>query len=159
MDKNAQIQAKKAALSAKIEQQRREIKQTLLDIRSEIEPLNLLKNAVSSMLPAASDSSKSLPSGALRKGVPFVLDLLIRDPRVSLLAKSVIPFALRYWSKRKEAAPKKALDAAEEETPDTSEENEPRRQVIGRLREGVSSLRKKLKKPKIEPENLELPKN
>lgn len=160
MDKNAQIQAKKAALATKIEQQQQEIRHTLLELRAELEPLNMLKNALGGMLPASAETSKqSGASGVLNKGLPFVLDLLVRDPRVSILLKSLAPLAIRYWTKRKEAAAEKALQAPEAETDDASEANEPRRQVLSRMREGVSSLRKKLKKPKTESDQSELPEN
>jgi len=45
MDNISQLQHRKAALAAQIEQQRADLKQTFREIREEIEPANLLKKA------------------------------------------------------------------------------------------------------------------
>ncbi|MBK6996832.1 MAG: DUF3618 domain-containing protein [Lewinellaceae bacterium] len=50
MDKTSQLQRRKAALEAQIEQQRADLKETFREIREEIEPANLLKKAVSGAL-------------------------------------------------------------------------------------------------------------
>jgi len=140
MDNLAELQRKKAELAVQIERQRGEIKMTVLEIREEIEPANLLKNAVSGAL----GFSKKKPGeattglGNMSKPLSFIVDLLVKDPRLSLVLKLVSPLALKYLPQLVKA--KSA--GTTEKVPDKPM----KAKVYGRLRRGITSLREKLHK-------------
>jgi len=141
MDNLAELQRKKAELAVQIERQRGEIKMTVLEIREEIEPANLLKNAVSGAL----GFSKKKPGeatttglGNMSKPLSFIVDLLVKDPRLSLVLKLVSPLALKYLPQLVKA--KSAGTAVK------VPEKPMKAKVYGRLRRGISSLRDKLHK-------------
>lgn len=141
MNNLEKLQRRKAELAAQIEQQRIELKQTMLEIREEIEPSKLLKKAVSGAFSGSADKpgeDKGLLS-RLPAPISFVLDLLIRDPRLSFLLKLVAPIALKYLPTLGSSTPE---PAPEENLPQkTAKVN-----IYGRLRQGVSALRGKLRK-------------
>lgn len=141
MDNLAELQRRKAELAVQIERQRGEIKMTVLEIREEIEPANLLKNAVSGALGFSKKKpgeTSSTGLGNMSKPLSFIVDLLVKDPRLSLVLKLVSPLALKYLPQLVKA---KNAGAAVK-VPDKPM----KAKVYGRLRRGISSLRNKLHK-------------
>lgn len=136
MDNLAKLQRRKAELEAQIAQQRADLQETLREIRTEIEPAKLLKKAVGEAFGPAQS-----PSGGPRgQGVGnFLLDLLVRDSRLSLVLKLLAPLAIQYLPKLmgKKEAPVPELPEKTIETPTKTN-------VYGRLRQGVAALRGKL---------------
>jgi hypothetical protein len=142
MNNLAILQARKAEMAAKLALQKEEIKQTLLEVKSALEPANLLKQAVKG---AFSNSGERSGSGALSKGISILLDLLVKDPRLSVILKLVTPVALKYLP----------LGGAKEETPEAVEkelEKALKPNFYGRLRQGVTTLRTKLKHKEETPQ-------
>ncbi|MBL7807400.1 MAG: hypothetical protein JNN28_06290 [Saprospiraceae bacterium] len=145
MSNLAKLQQRKAELAAKLELQRVEIKQTLLEVKTEVEPSNLLKKAVKGVFSKGGEKGGSVNSGTLAQGVSFLLDLLVRDPRLSVVLKLVTPMALKLLP----------LGAKQEENPEKVEkdlEKALKPNFYGKLRQGVSALRGKLKNKEEAPE-------
>ena len=134
MNSLERLQQRKAELSAKLDVQRVEIKQTLLEIRAEVEPANLLKKAVKGVF-SPSEGKTSGATGVLTQGVSFLLDLLVKDPRLSVILKLLTPMALKYLPQ----------GASPEEKVEKDLEKALKPNFYGKLRQGVSSLRSKLK--------------
>lgn len=156
MDNLAKLQLRKAELAAKIEQQRADMKGTLLEIREEIQPGKLLKNAISGAFGFGSedgDKSKSAAGGTLPKPVSILFDLMVKDPRLAFALKMVTPLALKYLPM---LASSKTIPPATE--PDALPAKPIKATFYGKLRQGVSTLRGKLRKPNTE-KTLELPEN
>ncbi|HAD14088.1 MAG TPA: hypothetical protein DCF33_16820 [Saprospirales bacterium] len=146
MNNLALLQARKAELAAKLALQREEIKQTLLEAKTALEPVNLLKQAVKGAFPQSGGDERGAGSGVLSKGISILLDLLVKDPRLSVILKLVTPVALKYLP----------IGRAKEETPEVVEKElekalEPN--FYGRLRQGVTSLRAKLKHKEDVPQS------
>lgn len=154
MDSLAQLQRRKAALSAKMERQRSDLKQTLVQLRKEIEPSKLLGKAISGALGFSGKDSiaGSLgKSGQLPAPIAFVLDLFVRDPKWAFLLKWVAPLLLRFWPKSSAASLPEAERPASKPL---------KAKFYGQLRRGVSALRGQIRKPdalpappSIEPEH------
>ncbi len=144
MDKLAELQRRKAELKAQMGQQHSELKKTLLEIREEVEPGNLLKKAVRGAL-GFSKNKQAKPGmlSRLPEPIAFLVDVLVRDPKWALGLKLLAPVALRYWPKSGKAEPS-------EGTPGTSAKTN----LYGQLRRGIAALRGQLRKPKIVPENM-----
>lgn len=142
MNNLEKLHRRKAELAAQIEQQRSDLKKTMLEIREEIEPSKLLKKAVSGALGMSSDKPGEDKGvlGRLPAPISFVLDLLVRDPRLSFLLKLVAPLALKYL-------PTIGSSASTPDTDEKTPDKPPKVKFYGRLRQGVSALRGKLRKP------------
>lgn len=158
MDKISQLQHRKAALEAQLEQQRADLKNTFVEIRKEIEPANLLKKAVSGALGFSKSKLGEEKMGLDRLPAPvsFLLDLLVKDPKWALGLKLISPVVLRYWRK-----PGKSKEPVLEVKPAAAST---KTKFYGKLRSGISSLRAKLRKPEKGPEktsetNTEQPEN
>lgn len=144
------LQRRKAELAAQIEQQRLDLKNTFIEIRSEIEPANLLKKAVSGAL----GFSKNKPGdpktgifGRMPAPISFLVDVLVKDPKWAIGLKLLTPVVLKYWPNRD----KSKVPVSEEkpvETPSVSYKTK----VYGKLRNGISSLRAQLRKKEKPPE-------
>jgi hypothetical protein len=157
MDNLAKLQLRKAELAAKIEQQRAAMKGTLLEIREEIEPGKLLKNAISGAFGFGSDDDDKNNSAAgrpLPKPVSILFNLLVKDPRLAFALKMVTPLALKYVPMIGGLIKKK--------TPATETDALPAKPIkakfYGKLRQGISTLRGKLRNPTPE-KKIELPEN
>ncbi|MCC7464639.1 MAG: hypothetical protein IT261_00120 [Saprospiraceae bacterium] len=138
MNNLERLQQRKAELSAQLDLQRAEIKQTLLEIRAEVEPANLLKKAVKGVF-SPTEGKPTGATGMLTQGVSFLLDMLVKDPRLSVVLKLLTPMALKYLPK----------GASPEEKVEKELEKDLKPNFYGKLRQGVSSLRTKLKNKDI----------
>lgn len=142
MDNQDQLQRRKAELKAKIDQQRNELKSTILGIREEMEPATVLRKAVRGALGFQQNKpTKGKPGLLSRLPAPilFLSSLLIKDPRWALGLKLISPFVHNYRPKFL-----RINQASEAENP----EGNPRQPIklLSRFRKGVSALRKRLKK-------------
>jgi hypothetical protein len=149
MDNLAKLQLRKAELAAQIEQQRAAMKDTLLEIREEIEPAKLLRNAISGAFGFGSDDgdkTKSASGSTLPKPVSFLFDLMVKDPRLAFALKMATPLALKYVPMIGGLLKKK--------TPATETDALPAKPIkakfYGKLRQGISTLRGKLRKSTAE---------
>lgn len=144
------LQRRKAELAAQIEQQRLDLKNTFIEIRTEIEPANLLKKAVSGALGFSKNKpydSKTSIFGRMPAPISFLVDVLVKDPKWALGLKLLTPVVLKYWPNRDKS---KVPVLAEKplETPSVSVKTK----VYGKLRSGISSLRAQLRKTEKPPE-------
>ncbi len=138
-DNLAELQRRKAALKARMEQERTALKVTFQEFRQEIEPANLLKNAVKSTFGFGGKTPDEADSGLLGRlpgPLRLVADLFIRDPRAAFVIKFVAPTALKFL-------------------PQILPDKEQLKQLKPwqQLRKGVSSLRNRLRKNKDKPED------
>ena len=145
VDSLSELQQRKAALKAQIDVETTEIREIWQDVRHDLQPGEILGQAVKSALgfkekhdtPAdeAAFGFASKLSGPLR----LVADVLIRDPKVALLLKIATPLTVAYLPglarKAKEMVPEK-------------------KDVFGALRRTVASLRKTLKKKEAEQDDV-----
>jgi ABC-type multidrug transport system fused ATPase/permease subunit len=143
----AELQERKAELEAKMAQQSAEIKATLLEIRAEIEPANLLKNAVSGFFKPSNgvgSGTSASRSTQLMGPLAILADLLVKDSRLALLLKLIAPVLINLLP---------VLGKSKAETSD--ENNLPARpfkaKVYGELRRNVSNIRKQLHKKEVNP--------
>lgn len=146
MDNLADLQRRKAELKAQIEQQRNDLKQTFLEIRTEIEPANLLKKAVSGVFGFSKNKpgeEKSNLTGRLPAPVTFLLDLLVRDSRLAFLLKLFAPVALKYLPKS---------EKPKERTSDKPPPKSAKSKIYSQIRRSVSGLRSQLRKAETAPE-------
>lgn len=178
MNNLAELQRRKAALQEKIEQQRRGLNGTFIELRKEIEPGNLLKKAVTGALGFSATQSTDTLSGILGKLPPalsFVADLFIKDPKWALVLKWLAPAAIKYFRKPKKekAAPVQEFSPDQLPTEGILEgelledallegmgKTPVKAKIYGQLRRGVSSLRGALHKndkvaegDSVQPEN------
>ncbi len=144
MDNLAKLKLQKAELKAQIEQERYEIKSTMLEIRAEIEPANLLKKAVNGVLGLSKNKigdEKTGLTGQLPAPLSLAVDLLVRDPRLSLAVKWIAPLAMKYLPKLIPSRKAHSLEIAEKPV------SKPMKvKLYSRLRSGISSLRRRLRK-------------
>jgi hypothetical protein len=140
-----QLQQRKAALKAQIAVEEAEIKEVWHEVRHDLQPGEILGQAVKSALgfhntpetPAdqVAFGFASRLSGPLR----LVADTLIRDPKVALLLKIVTPLSVAYLPrlarKVQELVPEK-------------------REVYGLLQRSVARLRKRLKNKEVPDDDL-----
>jgi len=141
MDSLTQLQRRKAALSAKLELQRSELKDTLLDLRQEIEPSKILGKALGGIFGLSGKGGAANTIGAtgqLPAPIAFVMDVLLRDSRWAFLLKWAVPLVLRFWAKS---------SATTVPLGDTSPSKPLKSRFYGQLRRGVSSLRTQIRKP------------
>jgi hypothetical protein len=132
MNKQAALQRRKAELKAQIEQQQHDLRHTLLELRTELEPANLLKKA---LLGASNGQTGAQP--ALPAPLAFIADALGKDSKWGVLIKLLAPLVMR-WVIRRE---KKDSTIATVETPP---EKSGKAKLYGRLRGQVSVLLKRL---------------
>jgi hypothetical protein len=150
MDNLAKLQRRKAELEAQIEQQRADLKKTFLEIREEIEPSKLLKKALSGALNFSGSKPGDPENGTVKRlpgPIAFLVDVLVKDPRLAVGLKLLTPVVLKYWPKFERS--KKADDVVIPETtamPETVVEKPAKLKFYGRLREGISAFRGKLRK-------------
>ena len=150
MDSLIKLQRRKAELKAQIEQERSDLKKTFVEIRAEIEPANLLKKAVSGALGFTKKKTGEEATSVLSQlpaPLSFFVDVLVKDPKWALGLKLLTPVAMKYWPKF-EKSKKPAMEAALENT----SEKPHKANVYGRLRQGISSIRNRLRKTESEPE-------
>jgi hypothetical protein len=156
MNSLAGLRRRKAELKAQIEQQSGDLKKTVAEIRTEFEPAQLLKKAVGGIFGLSKNETNEASPGVLNSlpaPLAFLADLLIKDPRLALLAKLIVPVALKYWPKRAKPTPETPVPGTEpaektEKTPKPRTKNK----LYGRLRRGVSALRNHLRRTAKEPE-------
>ena len=139
VDSLLELQQRKAVLKSKMDAETTEIKGIWQEVRHDLQPGEIVGQAVKSMLgfnekhktPAeeAAFGFASKLNGPLR----LVADTLIRDPKVALLLKIVTPLTVAYLP----GLARKAKGMMPE-----------KKDVFGALRRGVAGLRKKLKKDK-----------
>jgi len=149
MDNISQLQHRKAALAAQIEQQRADLKQTFREIREEIEPANLLKKAVSGALgfsPKKPGEPDSGILGRLSTPISFLVGMIVKDPKWALGLKLLTPVVLKFWRRPEMKQGHELGGKATGVSVKTK--------IYGKLRSGVSSLRAKLRKPKKEIEKV-----
>lgn len=139
MDNLAKLRRQKAELKARIEQERNDLKNTILEIRAEMEPANLLKKTVGGLLGFA--KNKSAPAGGLPAPLSLALDLFVKDPRLSMAVKWIAPMVLRYLPRLA-----RLKGAAPEENSETQVSQPLKANIYGRLRRGVTALRGQLRK-------------
>ncbi|MDX1912401.1 MAG: hypothetical protein SFV22_12985 [Saprospiraceae bacterium] len=130
MNKLAELQRRKAALKAQIDREQAELRLTLLELREELEPANLLKKALSGV---SGGNNPSLPAP-----LALVADVLGKDSKWGVLIKLLTPLVLR-WVTRREKTPA----APESATPP---QKTVKAKVYGRLRQNISALRQRLNK-------------
>ncbi len=153
MDSLAELQRRKAELRAQAERQREGLKKSFSDARDGLEPGALLRRAVSGLF----NSKKEGTAGAdkLTGPVAFLADLLLKDPRLAFLVKTVAPVAVGFFSKKtgekaqtaQKAAPSEKPESHENQPPPTEEPPERpfKARALGQLRRGVGALRGFLK--------------
>lgn len=136
VDSLIQLRQRKAALKAKITTEETEIKAIWQDVRSDLEPGELVGQAIKSAM--GFGRKKESPTDEAAMGIAnrltgplrLVTDVLVRDPRLALLLKLATPLSVAYLPKlarkAKESLPSKY-------------------NVLGLLRKGVAGLRKQLK--------------
>lgn len=137
VDNLDELRRRKAALKEKLDAEQTEIKEVWQEVRSDLQPGEIVGQAIKSMLGLSGKSENPADEAALgwaaRLNGPLrvATNLFVRDPRVALLLKVVTPLTVAYLPglarKAKEIAPGK-------------------KDLIGVLRKGVSGLRNKLKK-------------
>lgn len=139
MNSLEKLQQRKAQLQQQMEQEKEALKNTLLDIREEVEPANLLKKLVGGLIRPNKRTNGSL----IQKTVPPVLSLatmLLKNSRWLVLAQWLAPLALRWL------APPATQEASPVLTIGEPTEKAPKKDVYKRLRETISQLRAKLRK-------------
>jgi hypothetical protein len=178
MNNLAELQRRKAALQDKLEQQRRELKGTFIELRKEIEPANLLKKAVTGALGLSATQPTDAQPGILGKLPPalsFLADLFIKDPKWALVLKWLAPAAMKYLRrpKKEKVAPLQELspdqlptegilegELLEDALLEGTGKIPVKAKIYGQLRRGISSLRGALHKNDKTPEdNSEQPEN
>lgn len=153
MNSLAELQRRKAELKTQIEQQSSDLKKTVAEIRAEIEPAKLLRKAVGGVFGVSkSKQNEARPDilSQLPAPLTFLAGLLIKDPKLALLAKWIVPVALKYWSRRVKTK------TPEQEAEPTEKAPKPRakNKLYGRLRRGVSALRSHLRRTAKEPKKI-----
>jgi hypothetical protein len=140
MDSLSKLRRRKADLKIQIERERNDLKETFQAVRQEIEPVNLLKKAVSGAL-GFSKKKQGDPStsilGQMPAPISFLVDVLVKDPKWALGLKLITPLVLKYFPRS--SGPK--ISVAGEVPPASA-----KTKILGKLRSGISSLRGKLKK-------------
>jgi hypothetical protein len=140
MDSLSKLRRRKADLKTQIEQERNDLKETFQAVRQEIEPVNLLKKAVSGALGFSKkkpgDPSTSI-LGQMPAPISFLVDVLVKDPKWALGLKLITPVVLKYFPR----SSKPKVPAAED-GPQTTVKTK----FLSQLRRGISSLRGKLQK-------------
>jgi hypothetical protein len=145
MNSLAELQRRKAELKTQIEQQSDDLKKTVSEIRSEIEPAKLLRKAIGGAFGVSkSEQDETRPDilNQLPAPLTFLAGLLIKDPKLALLVKLIVPVALKYWPRRI----KTKTPAEEEEPAEKASRPHAKNKLYGRLRRGVSALRSHLRR-------------
>ena len=150
MNSLTELRRRKAEVKAKMALQRSELKATMLEIRTEIEPANLLKKAVGGFFGAAKPKENTPESAVLGRIPPFITfltDLLVKDPKIAMLVKLLAPMAIKFFPTLVAGKSAKNDAAVEGELPKKSN-------VYGSLRRSVTTLRKRLQKKDASNGNL-----
>jgi hypothetical protein len=145
MNSLEKLQQRKAQLQQQMEQEKEALKNTLLDIREEVEPVNLLKKLVGGLIGPAKTSNGSL----IQKTVPPLLSLatmLLKNSRWVVLAQWLAPLALRWF------APDNTKETSAV-TISESTEKQVSKNIYRRLRQSISTLRAKLRKKETPDDN------
>lgn len=158
MDSLTKLQRRKAELEAQMEQQRADLKKTFLEIREEIEPSKLLKKAVSGAFNFTGTKPGDPETGPVKRipgPIAFLVDVLVKDPRLAIGLKLLTPVVLKYWPKFERSKKTETVETTEPvaETPEPVVEKPAKVKFYGRLREGISSLRGKLHKTEKAPDS------
>ncbi len=137
MNSLAQLQQRKAALKAQIEQQRIELKNTYSEVRKEIEPSFLLKKALQGLFNHPAENGPGSAAGFFERfplPVSFLVDLFVKNKAVATLLKLFAPAALKI-------IPLFFKDRTETDTGEPSEAGAAKAAVYGQIRHAVASLR------------------
>jgi len=146
MDNIDQLQRRKMELKAQIEQQRTELKKTFVEIRQDIEPANLLKMTINGFLKGGRKPSNNAPSGDIAlPPLSFLTDLVLKDPKWSLVFKFLVPIALKYLPMLK--IPKKGGAEILPAVPTKVK-------MYNQFRRGIVAIRKGLRKTNKEDEKI-----
>ena len=140
MDSLSKLQRRKADLKKQIEQERIDLKETFQAVRHEIEPVNLLKKAVSGALGFSKKKSGEPSTGILGQmpaPISFLVDVLVKDPKWALGLKLITPVVLKYFPRSS-----KPKVPASEEAPHATVKT----RFLSKLRSGISTLRGKFQK-------------
>jgi hypothetical protein len=137
VDNLSELRRRKAELKVKMDAEQAEIKEVWQEVRSDLQPGEIIGQAIKSMLGMSKKTETPADQAALGwasrlKGpLSLVSSLFVRDPKVALLLKVVTPLTVAYLPG--------LARKAKEITPD-------KKDLIGALRKGVSGLRRRLKK-------------
>ncbi len=143
MNKLQELQRRKAELKVQIEQQRDELKKTMVEVREEMEPANLLKKAMGGIFGFSKKKTGEEPSSILTRlpaPLAFLVDVAVRDPKWAIGLKLLAPLAIKYWPKFQRSKEKAATENGTEAPAKPN--------LYGKLRQGISSLRGQLRKTK-----------
>ena len=154
MSKLAELQRRKAETAAKIEQQRNDLKKTVLEIKEEIQPDKLLRKAISGAF--GFSKNKSGVAGemsGLPRPVSMLMDVLVRDPKWALGLKLLTPVVIEYWPKLTRVFKKPAAAT----DPNAEAPKPVKAKIFAGLRKGISNLRGYLKKKEKTPEPITIP--
>ena len=145
MDSLSELQRRKAELREQVERQREGLKKSFSEAREGLEPGALLRKGLSNLF----TSEKSKPGGEKLTGpIAFLADLLLKDPRLAFLVKTVAPVAVGFFSK-KTGEKKGGTEQAERQPPAEEPPARPlKARALGQLRRGVGAFRGFLKKEK-----------
>lgn len=153
MSKLESLKRKKAALKAKMDQERLDLNQTFQEIRQEMEPARLMKKALSGMLGfSAPQTENSGPKPDLPLPLQVLTDVLTKNSRLGFLLKLAVPLLLRYLPRLGAKTIPKASPVPVEPPANESNAAENRESLklkaYGKLRQGISSLRRQINKKK-----------
>lgn len=147
----AELQRRKAELKAQMHREFTEIQETMKLVREDLRPVNVVKSAVNSFLgrdKQSANTNTDLISGDIgnrinnfQGPIRMITNVLVRDPKIAFLLKTVGPVILAL-------APKLA-EKAGEALPHRSE-------IFSGLRRRVAGLRKRLRRKKKEELPLEI---
>lgn len=138
-----ELQRRKAKLKAQIDREFAEMQETMKLVREDLRPINVVKNAMNSFL--GRDHQSANPNtdlisedigkriGNIQGPIRMITNVLVRDPKIAFLLKTVGPVILALAPKLAE----KAGDAL----PNRSE-------VYSGLQRRIAALRKRLRRKK-----------
>ncbi|MEI6409233.1 MAG: hypothetical protein WCR52_07625 [Bacteroidota bacterium] len=139
----AELQRRKAELKAQMDREFVEIQETMKLVREDLKPINVVKAALNSFLGRDNHQANANTDmiseeigkriGRFQGPIRIVTNVLVRDPKIAFMLKTVGPIILAMGPKLAE----KAGDAL------------PRRsEVYGNLRQRIAGLRKRLRRTK-----------
>jgi hypothetical protein len=141
----AELQRRKAELKAQMDREFAEIQETMKLVREDLKPVNVVKSTLNAFLGRdnqAANANTDLVSeeigrriGNFQGPIRMITNVLVRDPKIAFLLKTVGPIILALAPKLAE----KAGDAI----PDRSE-------LYSGLRRRIAGLRKRLSRKKTE---------
>lgn len=143
------LKVQKATLQAQIELQKTEMQATLREIRSDLEPANLLENTLMRVFKikpnraADGDGRTAGNFGSFAAPLFLLAEVFVRDPRLRFLVKWIAPFALGFLQK-------KGRSGGDSAAPPPRPTNF-KKEFYARLRQSMATMRQGLKKVKTEP--------